>query len=131
MSLTPNPVPLAADLNLVVQWSARIADFIALWEQHLAQAASGKDHLLEAAITVLGDVEQRQDKTEAALTDVYRVSGLLPATGDEVLVGALVLRVDQRRFSTRSIAGVPLVTVVFQIGIERYQYETVKSCLLT
>jgi hypothetical protein len=124
MPVDNSSITLAPDLAFTVQWSDRVADFTAIWEQRLADALPGPDHLLDAALTVQSGIEQRQHQTEDTLADVYRVSGQLPATGDEVLVGALVMRVDQRDFVTTYTAGIPRVTVAFRMGIERYRYET-------
>ena len=113
---------VAPDLAIIVQWSDRVTDFVAKWEQHLDNSTPGPDHLLYAAETVQSSIKQRQHRTEDTLADVYRVSGQLPATGDEVMIGALVMRVDQRDFVTTYIGGNPHVTIVFRMGIERYRY---------
>lgn len=122
---------LAPDLTLSVRWSSRVADFVQEWELRgrLAEEAPLKDlaYTALAASSVLGSVEQAPFYVTQALTDLYQVSGQLPAPGDIVLVEALELRVDERRITVSQDGGSRSITIAYALGIERYRYDTCPS----
>jgi hypothetical protein len=117
---------LAPNFFLIVRWSARIVDFVEEWQKRQIQAPmkSPLAFTSEAADVVLGGVEQGQHQAQELLATTYRLSGLLPAPGDILLVGPLEMRVDQRHFTTRQLGEVAQAEVVIYLGVERYRYES-------
>jgi hypothetical protein len=115
---------LASHLTLAVRWSARVADFIEEWQQRqvLAPITPTLDFWAEAASTALSDVQQGPHRALDVLAELYHDSQLLPAPGDLLLVDALELKVDQRRFATCRVGGVLQVEVQYHLGVEAYRY---------
>ncbi len=117
---------LAPGFTLIVRWSARITDFVDEWQQRQARANPARplEFWAEAADAALGGVEQGHHQALDVLADIYRTSGLLPAVGDLLVVEALEMKVDHRRFTRRRVGGVAHTEVLLYLGVERYIYET-------
>ncbi|MGI4759823.1 MAG: hypothetical protein ACRYF0_03890 [Janthinobacterium lividum] len=118
---------LAPDLAIHLIWSAHIASFTQEWRHRLQVAevscTQAEEHMIEAASMVLSTVEQLDERTAQVLTDLYRLSGQLPAPTDKLLVGPLELRVEERQFATSRQGGSEQVAVTYYLKIERYRYE--------
>lgn len=80
---------------------------------------------------VLSTIEHLDDYTAQVLTDLYRLSGQLPALGDRLLVGVLVLRVEERQFAVNRQADTEQVAVTYCIDIVRYRYEAAQLVSLS
>ena len=126
MLLSEEPKLLAPDFFLAVRWSARIIDFVEKWERRQSQAhlKGPSEFWSEAADDALDGVRQGHHLTQELVATTYRLSGVLPAPGDILLVGPLEIRVDQRHFTTRQAGGVDQAEVIIYLGVERYRYET-------
>ena len=119
---------LALNLELLLHWAAGTPAFVKEWQlrfQAAEQAATQVlEHIAEAASVVLGTIEQLDDRTVQVLTDLYRLSGQLPAPMDNFLVGPLELRVEGRQFAVGRRGGAEQMAVTYHLKIERYRYET-------
>ena len=119
---------LAPNLELFLHWAAGTPAFAKEWQlcfQAAEQAATQvEEHIAEAVSVVLGTIEQLDDRTAQVLTDLYRLSGQLPAPIDKFLVGPLELRVEERQFAVGRRGGAEQVTVTYHLKIERYRYKT-------
>jgi len=73
---------------------------------------------------VLSTIEHLDDYTDQVLTDLYRLSGQLPAPGDRLIVGPLVLRVEERQFSVSYSGGVEQGEVHYSLCVEKYRYAS-------
>jgi hypothetical protein len=82
--------------------------------------------MVEAASMVLATVEYLDEYATQVLTDLYRLSGQLPAPTDKFLVGPLELRVEERQFAVSRQEGGEQVAVTYCLDIIRYRYEAVQ-----
>lgn len=87
--------------------------------------------MVEAASMVLSTIEQLDDYTAQALTDLYRLSGQLPAPTDKFLIGPLELRVEERQFAVSRQGGSEQVEITYYFDIMRYRYETAQPMSLS
>jgi hypothetical protein len=110
-------------LAVYLNWAAHTNAFVKELQRRLQTAevagTQAKEHMVEAASMVLGTIEQFDNCTAHVLTDLYRFSGQLPALGDRLLVGLLVLRVDERQFLANYPSGVEQVQVRYSLCVER------------
>jgi hypothetical protein len=122
------PYQLAPNLELFLHWAAGTPSFAKEWQlrfQAAEQAAKQvEEHIADAASVVLGTIERLDDRTAQVLTDLYCLSGQLPALMDKFLVGPLELRVEERQFAVGRRGGAEQVAVTYHLKIERYRYET-------
>jgi len=118
---------LALNLELLLHWAAGTPAFVKEWQlrfQAAEQAATQvEEHIAEAASVVLGTIEQLDDRTAQVLTDLYRLSGQLPAPMDKFLVGPLELRVEERQFAVGRRGGAEQVAITYHLNIVQYRYE--------
>jgi hypothetical protein len=112
---------LAPDLAIHLNWSAHTASFTQEWRHRLQVAevsgAQAEEHVIEATSMVLSTVEQLDERTAQVLTDLYRLSGQLPAPTDKILVGPLELRVEGRQFEVGRSGGIEQVAVTYCLDI--------------
>lgn len=118
---------LAPDLAIHLNWSAHTAAFTQEWRHRLQVAevsgTQAEEHVIEAASMVLATVEHLDDLTTQVLTDLYHLSGQLPAPKDKLLIGPLELRVEKRQFVVSHQEGIEQVAITYCIDIVRYRYE--------
>ncbi len=76
---------------------------------------------------VLSTIEQLDDRTAQVLTDLYRLSGQVPAPMDKFLVGPLELRVEERQFAVSHQGSNEQVVITYCLDIVRYRYEAMRS----
>lgn len=121
---------LAPALAIHLNWSASTATFTQEWLHRLQVAevssVQAEEYVAEAASIVLSAVEHLDEYTAQVLTDLYNLSGLLPAPKDKLLVGPLELRVEERQFAVSSHGGSEHVAITYYLKIERYRYEAVQ-----
>ncbi|MBJ6111782.1 hypothetical protein JAO73_22370 [Hymenobacter sp. BT523] len=123
--LHDEPVLLAPNFSMIVRWSPRVDDFVHEWERRQFQDHPERplEFWAEAAMSALSGVEQGRHQAQSIMADLYHLGGLLPATGDLLVVEPLDLKVDQRHITHRQIGEATHVEVVIYLGVERYRYE--------
>ena len=127
--------PLTPNLTLTLGWAARTPAFVQEWQNRLQAAEQVSDqigeHVVEATSMVLSTVEHLDERTAQVLTDLYRLSGQLPAPTDKLLVGPLELRVEERQFVVSHQKGIKQVAITYCIDIVRYRYEAAQLVSLS
>lgn len=127
----PSPFQPGPDLAVRLSWAAPTTAFVQDWQHRLQTAevsgVQAGEHIVEAALMVLGTIEQLDSCTAQVLTDLYRLSGQLPALGDRLLVGPLELRVEERQFSVNRPGGIEQVQVRYCLCVEKYRYASTTS----
>lgn len=126
---SPSFFQLGLGLVVHLSWAAHTTAFVQDWQRCLqATEVAGvqyEEHMVEAASMVMGTAEQLDSRTAQFLTDLYQLSGQLPALSDRLLVGPLELRVGERQFLTSHLGGVEQAQVHYSLCVERYRYASI------